>query len=84
MNTAMKTKLSLTVYGDDITSIETNAIRLLSEYFKISVDAVRDYLDIELLVQNNDGESPSDWEEETFKATVYASVKRNAAVNFAN
>lgn len=79
--TSLKTKLSITVYGNDAVEVEESALEYLSKYFNTSeatdLDSV---LDIELLVQTR----PFDDEQsdKTFKATVYASIKRNA-VNFA-
>lgn len=79
--TKFKTKFSLTIYGDNFSEVEKRATEQLAGYLDIPAESVESLLDVEIVINTNDGtneEFDSDW----FKATVYASVKRNA-VNFA-
>ena len=79
----MKTKFSLTIYGNNVYDIEEYAISELGSYFGKSpaeYSDIEESMDIELLVQSRDLEDKNS--DMRFKATIYASVKRNA-VNFA-
>jgi hypothetical protein len=77
----LKTKFSLTVYGNNEKEIETKALADLASYLDTDVDTVRSSLDIEILVQTTEVDDKNT--DKPFKATVYASIKR-ASMNFAN
>lgn len=76
----LKTKLSLTVYGNTVAEVENAALEQLSKYFEIESDDLVEFLDTELLVQTRAHDDEAS--EKVFKATVYSSIKRSA-VNFA-
>jgi hypothetical protein len=76
-----KAKFAITVYADTLSGATSIAEEQISEFLGVDSDNISDSLDMEFLVTTPE-ESEDKPAKAKFEVMVYASLKRNAAVNF--
>lgn len=76
-----KTKFGLTIYADTLAGAEALVEEQIASFLGMSSDDIHDSIDVEFVVTTPDPEV-KDRPSGAFEVTVYASLKRNAVVNF--